>query len=178
MSREENKQDITKKPISLLSLQAPFSKLSITENLTVHGDLIINGVIYKSSGTFDIPHPFVPCSRLLHYFTECPHPELFYSGQVRLDDDGCAIVNIDKVSHMSDGTFCSLCTNIKYFCIDNEGITLLDARLDNNLLIIQAREKQQAAHARVFWQVMGQRQDDTIMKSSLVDSNGQFKVEE
>jgi hypothetical protein len=61
------------------------------------GDLTVNGNITKSSGSFKIDHPLDPEHKyLFHSFVESPDMMNIYNGNVILDENGEAVVQLPE----------------------------------------------------------------------------------
>ena len=151
------------------------------ENIvTIKDGLRVNGNISKGSGTFNIPHPLESkhdTHRLVHSFVEAPQADLIYSGMVTLGESGHAVVNIDEVSGMTPGTFKRLCRDVRYTTQNEGGFTAVRSSFqeDTSTLIIQAQSTD--CRDLIFWQVLGERKDETIMRSSITDDRGRLIVE-
>lgn len=63
--------------------------------LHVIGDVIVSGNIAKGSGSFKIDHPLDPANKYLsHSFVESPDMMNIYNGNIHLDADGVAAVEL------------------------------------------------------------------------------------
>ena len=61
----------------------------------IHGRTNVYGTLYKSGGSFKIDHPLDPESKyLLHSFVESPDMMNIYNGNVMLDSNGEAVVEM------------------------------------------------------------------------------------
>jgi hypothetical protein len=61
----------------------------------IQGDLTVNGMLVKQSGSFRIDHPLDPANKFLsHSFVESPDMKNIYDGNVTTDATGSAIVTL------------------------------------------------------------------------------------
>ncbi len=153
--------------------------VSVTERLTVSGNVTISGSIAKGSGTFDIDHPLDPENRnLRHGFVEAPRYELVYRGTAILSA-GKALVDIDAASGMSAGTFAALTTNAEVCALHNKnGFARLKASAIEAGKFTITCEDEASADA-VTWLVVAER-NDAFVKSDLdrnTDADGRFVPE-
>ena len=132
--------------------------------LNVVGNTNITGVLAKSSGTFNIPHPIVNRKRLIHSFIEGPRCDLIYSGRKALVD-GQVTVDIDREcterpsSSMTAGTFASFTANPRIFLRNNETFDRVRGSLVGSTLTITC---QTASNAVIDWMVIAERSDDFV----------------
>jgi hypothetical protein len=64
-----------------------------TGPVVVEGNLIVQGTLFKSSGSFRIDHPLDPANKYLsHSFVESPEMKNIYEGNVTTDSSGSATV--------------------------------------------------------------------------------------
>lgn len=71
--------------------------LTINANVTVNGNLNTSGALSKGSGSFVIDHPLDPKNKLLyHSFVESPDALNIYTGSVRFDSRGEAVVELPE----------------------------------------------------------------------------------
>jgi len=71
--------------------------VKMEDNLTVQGNLTVSGTISKGGGTFRIDHPLDPRDRyLIHSFVESSERLNVYTGNVVLDRDGAAAVDLPR----------------------------------------------------------------------------------
>jgi hypothetical protein len=151
------------------------SRLGIgTTNPT--SNLQVNGSLSKTSGTFDIPHPFLTePKRLVHSFVEAPRCDLIYRGSVKLEN-GMAIVNIDSdctsnASHaMTQGTFVSLCTNPVYYLQNDGSFDRIKGAISGNTLTIICENN--TSSDLIHWMVVAERKDVLIKQWDRTDPNG------
>jgi len=139
--------------------------------------LSISGSLSKGSGSFRIEHPLPELSDkhdLVHSFIEGPKADLIYRGKVQLED-GKAIVNIDTVSKMTEGTFVLLCRDIDCFVTNNSSWTQVKGSVTGNLLSIVSNDN--TSTDIVTWMVIGERQDKHMYDTGWTDDEGHVVVE-
>jgi hypothetical protein len=128
-----------------------------------------------STKNFVIPHPLPELketTELVHAAIEAPSADLIYRGVAQLVG-GQAIVNVDAVSRMTEGTFELLCRNVQCFTTNESDWTPVRGTVSGNILTIQAQDS--ASQAQVSWMVIGERKDENVMRS--YDEQGNFIVE-
>lgn len=151
-----------------------------TQQLEVAGNVIVNGSISKSSGTFDIGHPLDCTKRLLHSFVEGPRCDLIYRGTTTLVN-GVATVNIDKecvqnkASAMTEGTFLALCANPVKYLNNNKTFDRLLGTISGNILTITCENS--SSDATVDWMVVAERKDAYIKQWCHTDADGYLITE-
>jgi trimeric autotransporter adhesin len=75
-------------------------------NVTISGDLAVNGAVSKGSGSFKIDHPLDPANKYLsHSFVESPDMMDVYNGMTRLDAKGEAWVSLPDYFEALNGDF-------------------------------------------------------------------------
>ena len=75
----------------------PVPLLSPSGNVTIDGDLRVSGSVEKGGGTFKIDHPLDPENQYLyHSFVESDEMMNVYSGNVMLEKDGTAWVELPE----------------------------------------------------------------------------------
>jgi hypothetical protein len=133
------------------------------------------GTLSKSSGTFKIDHPLKPDTHhLVHSFIEAPKADLNYRGVVNLIA-GRAVVNIDAVAGMTEGTFVALCRDVQCFTSNESNWTPVRGKVSGNLLTIEAQDPE--ATSTVSWLVIGERKDKHMMETDWTDDEGRVIVE-
>jgi hypothetical protein len=139
------------------------------------GNVTVPGSLSKGSGTFDIAHPTLSNTRLVHSFIEGPRCDLIYRGNVRLAS-GQAMVNIDSdcVSApecaMTQGTFVALCKSSDVFVQNNETFDRVIGSVSNNILKITSENSNSSA--QVSWMVVAERNDKFIRNWDRTNSEG------
>jgi hypothetical protein len=180
-------------PTPFASFTRATSTLTSTVNSTntSTGSLVISGgvgisqtlnvnSIAKGSGTFDIPHPTLPNKRLLHSFIEGPRCDLVYRGQVSLNN-GTAQVNLDtdcvhdNSCAMSPGTFVALCANPQFFLQNPTSFDRVIGTISGNILTITCENSNSTD--TVYWMVVAERKDDTIINWHNTNTNGNLITE-
>lgn len=145
--------------------------------LTSAGNLTVTGTISGTSKSFKIDHPLeskTDTHDLVHSSIEGPQADNIYRGKVTLVA-GKATVNIDTVSNMTEGTFIALNTNTQCFTTNETGWELVKGSVSGNILTITA--KKNTSTDTISWLVVGERQDQTILNSTMTDSDGKVIVE-
>ncbi len=120
-------------------------------NVTVTGNLTVNGSVSKGSGTFAIDHPMDPENKTLtHAFVESPEMKNIYDGVVTLDRDGRAVVTMPT-------WFSALNTDFRYqlTCVGGYAPVYIDREIEANTFVIAGGRE----GLRVSWQVTGVRHD-------------------
>jgi len=138
--------------------------------MTVSGNQTVTG-----TKSFAIEHPLDSKKTLLHYSTESPQADLIYRGKINLVD-GKAEVNIDLSSKMTDGTFIALCRNVQCFTTNETGWDMVKGKVIGNILTIESDN--QNCTDEISWMVIGERYDESIKKSNMLDSDGDLIVEQ
>jgi len=134
------------------------------------GNVTIAGSLSKGSGSFDIEHPTLEGHRLRHSFIEGPQADLIYRGTATLDTNGSAVIDLDVVAGMTDGTWEALCRD-PWSLVSTPNDTI-DWSLNSKQLTIVG-----APGAVCSWIVMAERHDPHIYESPLTDNDGSIVVE-
>jgi len=126
----------------------PSTKMSIDGN----GDVIITGNLTKGSGSFRIDHPLDPANKYLsHSFVESPDMMNVYNGNVRLDANGEAWVELPEWFEALNRDF-----RYQLTALGAPGPSLhIAAEVSGNRFKIAGGR----AGGRVSWQVTGIRKD-------------------
>jgi hypothetical protein len=119
------------------------------------------GTIFTVNGTknFKITHPLNENKYLTHVSIEGPRADLIYRGTVILVN-GNATVDLDKNYDLTLGTFNALCRNPQVWISNIDGWAHCKGKVDNGILIIEAREKN--ANEEVNWMIIAERQDSAM----------------
>jgi len=134
----------------------------------------IAGSLSKSSGSFRIPHPLKEDTHeLVHSFVESPQADNIYRGKVNLVE-GRAIVNIDEVAGMTEGTFTALNREIQVFTTNESGWNMVRGSVIENILTIETENN---CEELISWMVIGERQDKHMYDTDWTDENGKVIVE-
>jgi hypothetical protein len=136
--------------------------------------LEVNGTIAKRSSTFLIDHPLDPYNKdLFHGMVEAPRYDLIYRGVVRLDA-GQAVVDIDKASNMTKGTFTALTQNAEVVALVNKTSysRLKPSDIVNGEFTISCEDVNSSD--TISWVVIAERHDPFIInnKTTRTDENG------
>lgn len=132
--------------------------------------------VSASAKAFKIDHPLPEKKEthdLVYISTEGPSADLLYHGTVELVD-GKASINIDSNSNQTEGTFESLCKNVKCFTTNTTDWTSIRGYVTGNILNI---ESEHPGNAKVDWMVIGTRKDGVENKIPTSDENGDFYPE-
>jgi len=151
------------------TLNTPSTRITATAD----GRVLIGGVLSKTSGTFDIPHPTRGGDwRLRHSFIEGPQADLIYRGTVTLAG-GTATVDLDAASNMTAGTWEALCRD-PWTMVASSG-NAVEWSLSGKTLTITST----TSDAVCNWMVIAERQDDHMKspEGSLADDDGHLIVE-
>ena len=137
----------------------------------------MSGAIVGTSKSFRIDHP-LPAKKDTHYLVhaslEGPQLDLIYRGTVDLVG-GSATVNIDTATGMTDGTFALLNTNVQCFTSNESGWTAIKGSVSGNTLTITAQDN--SCTDTISWMVVGERQDQDLLDTEMVDSNSKLILE-
>jgi hypothetical protein len=140
--------------------------------ITIDGDLDVTG-----TKNFNIPHPLTnlsPTHRLIHSVIESPRINNKYSEMVRLVN-GRATINIDECFNMTQGTFEALNRNCIRFTKNESGFAAVKSILNGAVLEIFCEDINSTDE--VYWEVTGERKDETALNSVATDENGRLIVE-
>jgi hypothetical protein len=146
-------------------------------NITTGGNVSISGSLSKGSGSFRIDHPLPQLTethQLVHSFVEAPKADLIYRGRVTLVN-GKAIVNIDEIATMTEGTFEVLCCDVQCFTTNESDWTPVRGSVTGNILTIESQDA--TAKSEISWMVIGERKDKHMMDTDWTDENGKVIVE-
>jgi hypothetical protein len=139
--------------------------------------LTVNGSLSKSSGSFRIDHPLEAKSTthdLVHSFVEAPQADNIYRGKVDLVS-GSAIVNIDTVAGMTEGTFVALNREVQCFTTNESNWDAVKGSVSGNSLTIESENSESTA--TISWLVIGERQDSHMYDTEWTDDDGKVIVE-
>ena len=115
------------------------------------GNVHVNGTLSKSSGSFKIDHPLDPANRYLeHSFVESPDMMNVYNGNVVLDDDGEAVVELPDWFEALNRDF-----RYQLTCIGGFAPVYVAEEIHENRFQIAGG----APGMKVSWQVTGIRHD-------------------
>jgi hypothetical protein len=148
------------------SAQATLSSVNIDATTTNVNTLS------KTGGSFRIDHPLPELNKthdLVHSFVESPDANNIYRGVVTLTN-GQAMVNLDEVSRMTEGTFVLLNRETQAFVSNQSDWDAVKASVNGNTLTIQCQNTQSTAS--VSWLVIGMRKDKYMFDTDWTDDNG------
>ena len=116
------------------------------------GNVVVQGTIEKSGGSFKIDHPLDPANKYLyHSFVESPDMKNIYDGVVRLDADGAAVVELPEWFEALNKDFRYLLTPVG---APMPGLYIAEEVSGNRFRIAGGQPG-----SKVSWQVTGVRQD-------------------
>ena len=137
--------------------------------MTVAGNQTVTG-----TKSFAIEHPLDATKTLLHYSTESPKADLIYRGKLNLVN-GKAEINIDLSSKMTEGTFIKLCRDVQCFTTNETGWDMVKGKVNQNILTIESNNENSTD--QISWMVIGERYDESIKNSNMLDKDGDLIVE-
>jgi hypothetical protein len=119
--------------------------------VSVQGNLIVQGTLVKSSGTFRIDHPLDPANKFLsHSFVESPDMKNIYDGNITTDASGSAIVTLPDYFEALNRDFRYQLTVLGQFAQ-----AIVSREIAGNSFEIHTDKP----GVKVSWQVTGIRQD-------------------
>lgn len=126
---------------------------------------------------FRIDHPLPELREthdLVYTSAEGPSADLLFHGTVQLVN-GNASINIDNNSNQTNGTFESLCGNIKCFTENTTDWTPVRGKVEGNILNIEAKDSN--CEAIVDWMIIGTRKDGELNEIPTSGEDGEFYPE-
>jgi hypothetical protein len=84
--------------------------------------------------------------------------------------NGKAAINIDEVSNMTEGTFCSLNTDTQCFTTNETDWDSVKGSVEGNILTIECQNA--SSSATISWMVVGERCDKHMLDTDWTDDNG------
>ena len=126
---------------------------------------------------FRIDHPLPELREthdLVYTSVEGPSADLLFHGTVQLVN-GNASINIDNNSNQTNGTFESLCGNIKCFTENTTDWTPVRGKVEGNILNIEAKDSN--CEAIVDWMIIGTRKDGELNEIPTSGENSEFYPE-
>jgi hypothetical protein len=144
---------------------------------STNANVVIDGSLGKGSGSFLIDHPLESMTEthhLYHSFIEGPQADLIYRGKVELVN-GKAAINIDEVSNMTEGTFCSLNRDTQCFTTNETDWDSVKGSVEGNILTIESQNA--SSSATISWMVVGERCDKHMFDTDWTDDNGKVITE-
>jgi hypothetical protein len=129
-------------------------------NVSVEGDLFVNGSVFKSSGNFRIDHPLDPANKFLsHSFVESPDMMNFYNGNVTTDATGSATISLPDYFSALNRDFRYQLTVLGQFAQ-----AIVSREIAQNSFEIHTDKP----GVKVSWQVTGIRQDAYAQANPIV----------
>ena len=129
-------------------------------NVTVTGNLDVQGNISKGGGTFKIDHPTDPENKyLVHSFVESPEMMNVYNGNTTTDAQGFATVTLPEYFESANKDFRYQLTVLGQFAQ-----AIVKEKINGNKFIIQTN----IPNVEVSWQVTGIRNDPYAQKNRIV----------
>ena len=120
-------------------------------DVTITGNLNVQGTLAKAGGTFKIDHPQDPTNKyLVHSFVESPEMMNVYSGNITTNAEGFSIVRLPSYFETANKDFRYQLTVIGTFAR-----AIIKEKIANNTFIIQT----DMPNVEVSWQVTGVRND-------------------
>jgi len=125
---------------------------TITDSLTVPGNVNVGGTLTKHSGTFRIDHPLDPANEYLsHSFVESPDMMNIYNGSVTTDRRGMATVILPAYFEALNRDFRYQLTPVGQFAQ-----AFVAEKVKGNRFVIKTSKP----GVEVSWQVTGVRHDE------------------
>ena len=131
-----------------------------TGPVVVEGNLVVQGTLFKSSGSFRIDHPLDPANKFLsHSFVESPDMKNIYNGNVTTDATGSAIVTLPDYFEALNRDFRYQLTVLGQFAQ-----AIVSREIAGNSFEIHTDKP----GVKVSWQVTGIRQDAYAQEHPIV----------
>ena len=125
---------------------------TITDSLSVAGNVNVGGTLAKHSGTFKIDHPLDPANEYLyHSFVESPDMMNVYNGSVTTDRHGLATITLPAYFEALNRDFRYQLTPVGQFAQ-----AMVAEKVKGNRFVIKTNKP----GVEVSWQVTGIRHDD------------------
>ena len=141
------------------------------------GTVSVPGTFSAGTKSFKISHP-LPSKEETHYLVhnciEAPQADLHYRGKTHLVE-GKAVINIDLVSGMTEGTFVALCRDVQCFTSNESDWIHVRGKVEGNILTIEAQDT--TASSLISWLVVAERKDKLMYESDFTDDDGHLIVE-
>jgi hypothetical protein len=131
-----------------------------TGSVVVEGNLVVQGTLSKSSGSFRIDHPLDPANKFLsHSFVESPDMKNIYDGNVTTDATGSAIVALPPYFEALNRDYRYQLTVLGQFAQ-----AIVSRKIAGNSFEIRTDQP----GIEVSWQVTGIRQDAYAQANPIV----------
>ena len=132
----------------------------VDSDLEVDGDLHATGMLSKGGGSFKIDHPLDPANKYLyHSFVESPDMMNVYNGNIHLDEQGEAWVELPDWFESLNESFRYQLTPIG---VPGPGLYIAEQVQNNQFKIAGGTEGME-----VSWQVTGIRKDPFAVKNRI-----------
>jgi hypothetical protein len=151
--------------------------LNLVNKGSANMDLALDGALSKGSGSFKIDHPLPSKTEthyLVHSFVESPRADLMYRDKVILVN-GSAIINIDSIAGMTEGTFVLLCDDVQCFTSNESDWSAVKGSVSGNILTIECEDA--GSTATIAWMVVADRKDEHMLKTGWTVENGKPIIE-
>jgi hypothetical protein len=139
---------------------------------------VVGNLIATGTKSWRIKHPILDDKDLLHVCIESPRADNLYRGRKQLINGECE-VNLDlecnTTGGMTDGTFVLINKYIQVFVNNNETFDKVVGSVVGNKLAI--RSDNVNASCFIDWLVIGERNDNEIIKNLSTSSTGSVIVE-
>jgi hypothetical protein len=127
---------------------------------TFDGNVQVKGTLFKNAGGFRIDHPLEPDEKyLLHSFVESSEMMNVYAGNVSLDDDGGAYVELPSWFEPLNRDF-----RYQLTCVGSFAPVFIAEEIRNGAFKIAGGQP----GMKVSWQVVGTRDDDYARENPIL----------
>jgi hypothetical protein len=162
-------QDITTAGRVFINFSEPFAQLNVGGSGYFDGDVTLTGNLSKGSGSFKIDHPLDPANKFLsHSFVESPDMMNIYNGNVALDAEGEAVIELPNWFEALNKDFRYQLTSIGGFA----PVYIAEEIANNRFKIAGGKEG-----LKVSWQVTGIRHDPYAEKHRIPVEDEKCDVE-
>jgi hypothetical protein len=154
----------------------PFT-IDSSGDATFTGDVAVTGELTAGTKTFKIDHPLPALNdthQLVHSCIEGPRADLIYRGVATLAS-GQAVIDLDEVVGMTDGTWELLCRDSQVWVQNDSGWSAVRGSVDGSSLTIESHDA--VSVDTVSWMVVAERCDPTYMDWSGTDDEGRVILE-
>lgn len=156
-----------------------FANFNFRCSVNIDGNLQVASTISKAAGAFEIPHPLLSQTKLVHSFIEGPRCDLLYRGKASFEGSSTLTIDLNTQatannSQMHAGTFERLTKNPQIFLKNNSSPNRVKGSLQGSLLRITANSN---TFDTVDWMVVAERTDPAIKAWKRTDRNGCLLLE-
>jgi len=134
----------------------------------------IKGGFTADSKAFRITHPLDETKWLYHSSIEGPRIDNLYRGYIQLNN-GNAIINLDQISNMMNGTWIKLNRDPQFFLQNMTGWDRVRGNISENILSIECENT--GSLDTISYMVIGERQDDDVKATWMTDDIGKLVIE-